>query len=61
MGFKAALPECKMEMINNLVKKLDQDKLQCFGLFVGLAKYKNKDTSKISRQVDLNDAINKIA
>lgn len=57
VDFTVASLEIKMDMVNILIKKLQQDKVLYFRLFAQLAKDKNKDTSRPRQPKDPDDAL----
>lgn len=45
-----------MELVNNLVRTLEQEKVHCFGLFVGLEKEKNMNMNGTLPPIPRDDA-----
>jgi len=55
--YVAAPPECQLEMVNNLVRTLEQENVHYFDLFASLANEKHRDTSGPLQQATLDDAL----
>lgn len=53
-------PKCKMKMVSEMIKNIEQENIHYFELFIGLAKEKNKYIGGLSQPTDPENALQKL-